>query len=151
MSQKMSFRSYSDSFQSRNPWKCELPHLWNPGNESENVIFAFFRHISRPGSAKNESRETGSATRFGPGPESDNYPVRACPRKEASVACADLPKRLFDAYRRRDEQGSARLRRRSSKTNGGSGIRSWRTNLQWIEEHRAKPEVAVREGRVIVR
>ena len=42
MSQKMSFRSYSDSFRSRNFWKCELPRLQNPENESENVNFAFF-------------------------------------------------------------------------------------------------------------
>ena len=42
MSQKMSFRSYSDSFQSRVFWKCELPHVFIPGNEPENVNFAFF-------------------------------------------------------------------------------------------------------------
>ena len=42
MSQKTSFRSCFDSFQSRNLWKCELPHLFFPGNESESVNFAFF-------------------------------------------------------------------------------------------------------------
>ena len=42
MSQKMSFRSYSDSFRSRNFWKCELPPVFFPGNEPENVNFAFF-------------------------------------------------------------------------------------------------------------
>ena len=107
MSQKMPFRSYSDSFRSRNFWICELPHLPNPGNEPENVNFAFF----------------------------DTFPDRN-PRRmnhERSVSLAE-PARV----------GYVGVRR---------GTPLDETVEEWIEEHRAKPELEVpaRKGPVIVR
>lgn len=104
-SQNVSFRSYSDSFQSRNPRKCELPHLRHPGNESENVDFAFFDTFSGPGSPKNEARETAQLTELAGGYVDVR---RGTPLTDEAVE-------------------------------------------EWIEEHRAKPEAAVREGPVIVR